>query len=176
MRSRGELSRKSRGNQRGAVLVEAIVVVAFFIVAFTGLNYFHNLYLSKIRVSRIARVATLHHAIVGCDGNVNTELAQAGGASVTPGGKLSNDVPYKNGAGAGLSPVAASAAGHQSGVGSSLDAKIVHITNDGVAAERGGGMIYGSKTDTTSYVGCSDPVSNEQYGDIIPNLKNAFSF
>ena len=168
--------RGSRGNERGAVLVEAIVVIAFFVIAFTGLVYFHTLYLTKIRTSRISRVATLHHAIVGCEGNVQTELAQAGGASVTPGGKLTNNVPYKNGAGSTLSPVAQSAAGGKSGVGSSLDAKIVHITNDGLAKAHGGGAVYASKTDTTSYVGCSDPVSNEQYGDIVPNLKNAFSF
>jgi hypothetical protein len=167
---------KARRGERGAALVEAIIVIAVFIIAFTGLVYFHDLYISKVKTSRLARVATLHHAIDGCKGNVGAELGLVGGNSNLPGGFLSNDVQYGQPVGTNLSSVAQSAVGGQGGVSSSLGAKIVHITNDGAAAGRGGGAFYSSPTNTTSWVGCSDPVDENQFGDIIPRVTSAIQF
>lgn len=175
MRTNRQNSRRIRvrGAERGAALVEAIIVVAVFIITFTGLVYFHDLYITKLKTSRLSRVATLHHAIDGCKGNVRAELALVGGNSSLPGGFLGNDVSYGQPVGSSLSSVAQSAVGGQAGVSSSLGAKIVHITNDGHASGRGGGMFYASPTNTTSWVGCSDPVDEEQFGDIIPRVTSA---
>src|SRR5438552_10591858 len=100
--------RERRGAENGAVMVEAIVVISVFILLLTGLAYFHNLYLSKLRTSRIGRAATLRHAIVGCQGDIAHELAAAGGSAASPGGHTSNDVPYGEAGGSkgGLSSVA----------------------------------------------------------------------
>ncbi len=75
-----------------------------------------------------------------------------------------------------MSSVANSAAGTQSGVSSSLGAKIVHIANTGSAQASGGGNVFKGNTTSESYVGCADPVSDEQFGEIIPRVKNAISF
>jgi len=167
------MRRRTRHAQRGAAMVEAIIVIVFFILSFTGLVYFHKLYLTKVRTTRVSRAATLHDAIIGCKGDVRAELAAAGGSSSIPGGHLPNNVPYNGSPGSDLSSVANSALGGQSGVSSNLGAKIVHITNDGRASERGGGNTFSAKTDSTSYVGCSDPVDDEQFGDIIPRVTSA---
>ena len=170
------LLQQRKRRARGAALIEAIIVIVFLILAFTGLVFFHRLYLNKVRTTRVSRAATLHNAITFCKTDVRTELATAGGTSTALGGFLGNDIPYNQNPGANMSSVATSAAGNQSGVSSSLGAKIVHITNDGQAQASGGGNVFKGKTTSTSYVGCADPVSDEQFGEIIPRVKNAISF
>jgi hypothetical protein len=164
---------KRRASERGAVFVEAIIVITFFIIAFTGVTFFHQLYVGKLRVTRLSRAATLHYAIIGCQGDIKNELTAVGGTSKTPGGLNGNDVSYGSSTNPSSSD-AQSALNGQSGV-SSLGAQIVHISADGDVSAHGGGHTYNAKLDSQSWVGCADQTTDKQYEDIIPKAISAIS-
>ena len=59
---------------------------------------------------------------------------------------------------------------------SSLGAQIVHVTSDGSASAKGDGTTYQNKTNSTSWVGCADKTSDEQYSpDLIGRIGSAIS-
>lgn len=64
----------SRRAQRGAVFVEAIIVVSFFTLCFLGVVYFREVYLAKMRVQRLARASAMAHAMGACDGDPKAGL------------------------------------------------------------------------------------------------------
>ncbi len=153
---------KRRAAERGAVFIEAIIVVIFFIVALTGVTYFHKLYVGKLRVMRLSRAAALHYAINACQGSASGDLSAVGGLSPGPSGTEGNGADFGSDPLAGASSDAQSALKGQSGI-SSLNAQIARVSTAGAVAAQGGGVAYGSKTNTTSWVGCADKTSNDQY-------------
>jgi hypothetical protein len=159
---------RSRASQRGAAMPEAAVVIAFLVIGWGAARYFHDLYLSKVRVARLARAAALHYAIDGCQGDVHGELAALGGSSTSSSSTESANIPYGSDPTSGLSSGAQSAVNGQSGV-SGLGVKIVNVTADGQAAI----AQWTGSTNTTSWVGCSDPTSDKKYEDILSQVTNA---
>src|SRR5687768_8991176 len=67
--------KRNRIATRGAVFVEAIAVVSFFIIAFLGIVYFRDLYLEKLRVQRMARAAAMMYAMGACASDPNAAIA-----------------------------------------------------------------------------------------------------
>jgi Flp pilus assembly protein TadG len=55
-----------RPRRRGAVLVEALVVIPVFIIAFTGAIFLGNLYRQKLVTMQTARQAAWANAMAGC--------------------------------------------------------------------------------------------------------------
>lgn len=55
-----------RAVRRGAVFVEALIVVSILLLGLMGLMYFRDVYLTKLRVHRLARAAVLVHGMAGC--------------------------------------------------------------------------------------------------------------
>ncbi len=73
-------------------MVEAVFVIAIFILFFLGMAYFRSMYQQKLRIARLARAAAVGYALNGCQGDplalVSQDLgsAQNGGQSgQTPG-------------------------------------------------------------------------------------------
>ncbi len=159
---------RSRASQRGAAMPEAVVVIAFLVIGWGAARYFHDLYLGKVRVARLARAAALHYAIDGCQGDLNGELAALGGSSASSSGTESANIPYGSDPTSGLSSGAQSAVNGQGGV-SNLGVKIVNVTADGQAAF----AQWKGSTNTTSWVACSDPTSDKKYEDILSQVENA---
>src|SRR5437763_62212 len=57
---------KTRRNQRGAAMVEAIVIISVFILFLLGTVYFKNLYQQKLHVLRLGRASTLAYSMAAC--------------------------------------------------------------------------------------------------------------
>jgi hypothetical protein len=147
---------------------EAVVVILVLATGWAAARYFHDLYISKVRVARVARAVALHYAIDGCKGDVNAELAELGGSSASPSGTESANIPYGSDPSSGLSSGAQNAINGQAGV-SNLGVKIVNVTADGRAAI----AVWTGSTNTTSFIACSDPTSDKRYEDIISQVMNA---
>lgn len=57
---------KRRRNKRGAALVEAVVVIPFFIIIFASILFVGNLYKEKIRVMRLTKESAWAYAMENC--------------------------------------------------------------------------------------------------------------
>lgn len=64
-----------RTRQRGAVMVEAVVVIVFFVMCFSAVVYFRLLYTQKMSVQRLARAASISHAMGACQGDSKAPVA-----------------------------------------------------------------------------------------------------
>ena len=65
------LTRHRRACQRGAIFVEAIIVITFFVLALMGLMYFRSLYTKKLTAMRFARSAALVYSMGACKASDN---------------------------------------------------------------------------------------------------------
>jgi hypothetical protein len=70
MRTRAETrTAYRRAGARGAAMVEAVCVIAVFILFFLGMTYFRTMYQQKLRIARLARAAAVGYALNGCQGS-----------------------------------------------------------------------------------------------------------
>lgn len=60
------LRRRGRGRTRGAVMVEALVVIPFFVIIFVCTLFMGNLYAAKLRVMRLTKESAWSYAIANC--------------------------------------------------------------------------------------------------------------
>ncbi|HVH42030.1 MAG TPA: hypothetical protein VM925_06790 [Labilithrix sp.] len=60
-------ARDRRSSKRGAIMVEAIIVISFFILCFASVGYFRALYTRKLEAQRLARAAAIAHAMGACN-------------------------------------------------------------------------------------------------------------
>jgi len=65
------LMRHRRACQRGAIFVEAVIVISFFVLALIGLMYFRSLYGKQLTAMRLARSAALAYAMGACEADAN---------------------------------------------------------------------------------------------------------
>jgi hypothetical protein len=110
---------RSRARARGAVLVEAVIVIPVFIILFAGIVFFGKIYDAKLNMLRLTRQSAWTHAMANCgtagDPATTTEpgnldpAAEAedppGGASGQPDGvagplrdalRIVGDAPHKD--------------------------------------------------------------------------------
>jgi hypothetical protein len=66
-----------RRNKRGAALVEAVVVIPFFIIIFASILFVGNLYKEKMRVMRLAKEGAWAFAMENC-GNAGDPITTQG--------------------------------------------------------------------------------------------------
>ena len=59
-------ARTRRARQRGAIFVEAVIVISFFILALIGLMYFRSLYTKKLQAMWLARSTALVYSMGAC--------------------------------------------------------------------------------------------------------------
>jgi hypothetical protein len=72
-------SRRGRGGERGAALVEAAVAIPFFVTIFVCLAFVGNLYVEKQRTVSLSRQAAWVHAMGNCEGQMPDVTTQEGG-------------------------------------------------------------------------------------------------
>lgn len=167
----------SRRAQRGAVFVEAIIVVSFFTLCFLGVLYFREVYLAKLRVQRLARASAMAHAMGSCDVDAKAGLDKDLGTVApgqTPGDGTPLPLDFPPGEGAGKAKDVLSGFSRTQG-GTPLD-KTTKITLTTTAAattkkdqapQREG---FQSEVASASFVTCMDPASGGGVGDVIPRL------
>ncbi|MBX3193154.1 MAG: hypothetical protein KF819_39585 [Labilithrix sp.] len=168
---------RARARARGAVFVESIVVVSFFTLCFLGVVYFRELYLAKMRVQRLARASAMAHALSECRGD--------------PRAGLEGELPAK--------PIEGSVERGQSRTSGTND-KIAGDALDKFERSRDGAPLheitsirlttraeamtrpdptskpqgFESDVSSTSFVTCADPVSDDQYAEIVPRMVGVF--
>jgi hypothetical protein len=172
---RPHLSRRRR-RARGAVFVEALAVVAFFALCFLAVLFFRDVYGAKLRVQRLARASAMSHAMGACQGEPGAGLEKDLPRSPPPRGPEPGPAPAfdtggKRDADEALHGLArATAAG---GV------TVITLTTAASAktVDAATHRTWGFQTDVSSasYVTCGDPVSDEQYGAIVPHLEGVFA-
>jgi len=167
---------RNRRAQRGAIFVEAIVVISVFTLCFLGVLYFRELYVRKMQVERLARSSAMAHAMSACTADARAGLEQ----------DLPRDPVQSKKQGSGRS-FKVEAPG--SGDGVELANKVINevigsLSPDNVTAvslvttasattqkdplsPREG---FESEVSSESFVSCMDPVSDEQYGQIVPRV------
>jgi hypothetical protein len=168
---------KRRG-RRGAVLVESVVVISFFVLCFLGVLYFREVYLAKLRVQRLARASAMAHAMGACKGvagaGLEKDLPPAPlVAGEDPGTAEAFDTNGDDTAQQGLAKI------ERASSGSPLN-KVTKITlttsASAVTKANPQAKEEGFKTDiaSTSFVTCGDPVADGQYEEIVPHITSLF--
>lgn len=166
--------------QRGAIFVESIVVISIFTLCFLGVLYFRALYVAKMQVQRLARTSAMAHAMSACKGDPRTGLEQdlpraptqrkqaGSGRSVEleapgsdPGARLANEV---------IDAVVSSTALDEVTVVSLVAGASATTQKDPLSPKEG----FESEVSSESFVSCMDPVSDEQFGQIIPHVLDIF--
>jgi hypothetical protein len=69
MRLRIPRIQRSRRAERGAALIEALIVISTLMVCFLVLIFFRELYMRHLMAARTARAGVLAYAQVGCEGD-----------------------------------------------------------------------------------------------------------
>lgn len=91
MRTSSRIARPSR--ERGAVFVEALIVISVFILFLLGIIYFRELYVGQMRLQRLARAAAVAHSMGACDSDVRSTLKYDLGKDQTVRASASKDPP-----------------------------------------------------------------------------------
>ena len=58
---------RGRALERGAAMVEAVIVISMLILGLMGLMFFRYFYVKELMAARLARASTLAYAMSGCD-------------------------------------------------------------------------------------------------------------
>jgi Flp pilus assembly protein TadG len=169
-----------RRTQRGAIFVEAIIVISFFTLCFLGVLYFRELYVAKMQVQRLARASAMAHAMSACKADARAGLEQDLPAPPTqttaPGTGRSAEIEVPGG---GKGARKANDAINALGRSSALDRVTVVTLNttasattqkDPLSPKQG----FESEVSSESFVSCMDPVSDEQFGQILPHVLDVF--
>jgi len=175
--------RLNRARERGAAMVEAIVVISIFILFFLGMVYFESLYHEQLRVQQLARAGAFAYAMKACpDGEdatlaVQADLHNASGGSSPQTGNANVPVQSKKQVGnQGSDPLG----GAMKMGGFALD-KItdVKITGKAAGTTQSGGLFsprWGFRRDVVSdsYLSCGDPQKDGNAGGLFSLVKSAF--
>jgi hypothetical protein len=167
-------------------MVEAIVVVAVFILFFVGMMYFENLYHQRIRVQQLARAGAVAYAMDACaDGTdalaiLRKDLGSlkgggggppgGGGPATTPAATVPLPTPSKP-VGQGGDPLG-SAMGSR---GFALD-KVTQMTlmGEAGAGTQGAKPTFRATVSSSSYATCGDKQEKGNAGAVWDFVKGAF--
>jgi hypothetical protein len=163
--------------RRGAVLVEALILVSTLVLGFLGLIYFRDLYLDQLRVLNLARASALAHSLAGCSANspeLWLDLDLGSYRSNTP---LQDQLPAPGSARTRARPqtlaearrarrlIQSSSAGTSDGEG--LLNPVTTTDLSGNASVGNGDTQFQGESRALSYVSCSDGVKQHRYPDLV---------
>jgi hypothetical protein len=182
--------RPRKAEQRGAAMVEALIVISLLILGFMGVAFFREFYVKTLVASRLARGSVLVYSMSGCE--TSNEPAQWVGrpdlanltaarpdtverpasdpkkteGSTTTTGKsreVMDRIPGLSGDGKGvMNPMATS----------DLNGRIRARTSEGLLApER---TIFDAEVRARSFVSCGDPVRNGEFKDVLKYISGIF--
>lgn len=77
---------KGLKNKRGAALVEALVVIPFFLLMLAGVIFVGKMYQTKLRIMRLSRQSAWTYAMQGCQGDGTGTDPSEPNATKTDGG------------------------------------------------------------------------------------------
>lgn len=162
---------------RGAVMVESIVVISFFVLAFIGVLYFRSLYTHKLEAQRLARAAAMTHAMGACKTDPRGGIARdlgGRGFEQTPGVGTPFDAQPPSGNDKGSEALK----NVRESLGDDGLASVTTIRLDqrvGVTSRpddpRSG---FHANVSSASYVVCGDTVHDDRYEGIVQHIADLF--
>ena len=177
----------SRRRTRGAIFVEACIVISSFVLLFLSMVFFRNVYLRKIQVARLARATVIAYSMQGCpDGNADAWAKP----DLDPNASKSTPGPTQTQTGAPTQtqtgvPVPATEKTHSKradaimgeipGAGSNggqlnpiadlgFSMKAAATTPSGPLGARRG---YSRTMSSTSYVSCAEGIRGDSFSDVM---------
>lgn len=182
-----ELLRRRLGRERGAILVEALIVISFLIMGFMGLIFFRAYYTKTLAATRLARGSILVYSMTGC-GDSNhprvwigtsdlaslnaaapgggSEPAQSGRPAATAtdeGGSVMSRIPGLSGDGSGImNPITVS----------DLTGHVRVFTSGGLLGRDRTAFENGVRA--RSFVSCGDPIRDGDFSDVLSYISGIF--
>jgi hypothetical protein len=170
---------------RGAVFVEAVMVVSVMILLFLGLTFFRMLYVNSLITSRLARAGGIAYAMSGCkDILPKTWIAKDAKKYAILPPNASNDTAQTN------KPIATQGSNDAKGVtqnmpgmtGGNFLNPIATVSDQGsvsaqTSTQRIGGMkkVFSKTLKPRSFVTCNDVVRDGSFGEVFDYVKSVFA-
>jgi hypothetical protein len=169
---------------RGAMLVEALIVIACLTLGLVGVIYFRELYLSKLGVQQLARASVIAHSMVGCKGSEPRQwlgrdarpytIANPGQSRQTAQDPKAPAEPGRTGGEGSRSTGLLGKAGGTTSDGKGMLNPITDVRMSGNAAAStgsGGGTKFQGTLNSQSFVSCAEQVRQDDYGAIVGVIK-----
>lgn len=181
------LLRQRRARKRGAILVEALIVISFLIMGFMGLIFFRAYYTKTLAATRLARGSILVYSMTGCGDSNHPSVwigtadlaslsaaapsggeqpAQSGRPAATAteeGGSVMSRVPGLSGDGSGImNPISTS----------DLTGHVRIFTSGGLLGRDRTAFENGVRA--RSFVSCGDPIRDGDFSDVIDYISGIF--
>lgn len=161
--------RRRRSFARGAVFVEALIVLSVFILFFLGIVYFRELYVGKMTTQRLARAGAVAHAMSACKsdlgGLLRADLPK--GFELRGGTAKDGSSPFFSASGDfGTDNLFSNVA---DGFGGTALNEMTTVTVSGTAGAKTRSGPLGKKTgfestvSSSSYVSCGDQLTTDRY-------------
>lgn len=184
-------ARVTRARERGAVFVEAIVVISALTLGVIALAYVRDLYVQQMAVARLTRAAVIAHSMAGCKTNQPREWLGRDLAGYTTQGTNEDrqSARGKDGSGApgGTDSAKASNLVQRSGATSSDGKGLLNPITDAEfggqakATGREGGRgsrtqaVFSGKVRAKSFVSCGDEVKDGDFDRVMGVMKDEIS-
>lgn len=174
--------------RRGAMMVEAVVVISCLTFGLVGIEFFRLFYLKGMTAARLARGGLIAHSMAACEGSTEDWIGQKDLGKFT----VSTPSPQDQ-ASQGPSSSAASPSGSESGRVGGLLSKIGGTTGDGkgllvpmtntrlagtagVQTKRGAlstaKTVFKKDVASRSYVGCGDKIRDGNVQELLNKFKD----
>lgn len=176
---------RRRARSRGAVFVEALVVISALSLGLAALLYFRDLYLRQLSAARLARGAALAHALAACESNAPAEwlgrdLADYRSLSPRQERQLVRGGTSRGGGVRGDGGRAArllAGSGSATSDGEGLLNPITDADVSGRAVLRGqgatrGGVLFQGQARSRSFVSCGEEVRDGDYDQVVPMIRD----
>ena len=178
--------RHAKVRTRGAILVEAVVVISLMVMFFLGMVYFRALYVQKLRVQRLARSATVAFAMNACQGGDAIAPVRSDLGNATDHGSGSQAGDTKNAINAGSAPPSVGQNGGnpignalaKSGfAGDPIATVVLQARGSGTSQSQSGQTLgYQSTVSSTSYIGCGDRQRDGDFNEALSFVTSEFNF
>ena len=181
----------ARCHARGAVFLEAAVVISALTLGLLVLSYVRALYVEQMAVSRLARAAVIAHSMAGCKSNQPREWLGRDLAEYTMQGESRDSQPAqgKDNGGAATAPSSAKAnnlvqrSGATSSDGKGLLNPITDAELAGLAqatAKEGGRSsrtrtVFAGRVRAKSFVSCGDEVKDGDFDRVLGVMRDEIS-
>lgn len=178
------MRRWRRARERGAVYVEATIVIVFFVLMFLGVVFFRDLYQKQLHAQRLARAGALAQAMSACEQDAAGYLRGDTVLQASSGPTDNSDVRFPGPGDEGgeatdsrASEIFRSMPQGKEGLPGievatlTLSGEAKVTTRRGELAEEEG---FRGTAASTSYAMCADGISNAQYGGLVDYVTQAF--
>lgn len=165
-----------RRRSRGAVFVEAVIIITSFVLFLMGMMFFRRIYGNKLLAMRAARGATLAHAMGGCKANEPQAWLQRD----KPAGAGTNRGESKNPQPTTASPPDDAKAKQvydslpQTGQDGSFLNPIDNVTLSKPVTVLSKNKGYRGNVASISHASCNDEVRNGDFDEVVGKITSVF--